>query len=152
MASSRPAGANRKFFTVEEANRTLPLVRMIVDDIVRQFGAVSDLKQRLSPVRARRRPSADPYSEEVAQSEAEMEQEEKKLRALIAELEPLGVELKGLPNGLCDFPSLRDGREVYLCWQLGEPDVQHWHELDAGFGGRQRLAAGPASRAGQRSH
>jgi len=152
MASSRPAGSNRKFFSVEEANRTLPLVKMIVADIVRQFRTVSELQQRLTSVRARdRRRPADPYSEEVAQSEAEMELEEQKLRTLIEELGRLGVELKGQPDGLCDFPSLRDGREVYLCWRLGEPEVLHWHELDAGFAGRQPLAAGAAARAGQRA-
>jgi len=69
---------------------------------------------------------------------------------LIAELAELGVELKGLPNGLCDFPSLRDGREVYLCWLLGEAEVLHWHELDAGFAGRQLLVAAPV-RAGHRA-
>jgi hypothetical protein len=153
MASSRPVGANRRLFTVEEANRTLPLVKVIVADIVRQFRTVSELQQRLNPVqvRDRRRGASDPYSEEVAQSEAEMEIEEQKLRTLIEELEGLGVELKGQPDGLCDFPSLRDGREVYLCWRLGEPEVLHWHELDAGFAGRQPLAAGAASRAGQRA-
>ena len=149
MASSRPVGANRKYFTVEEANRALPLVKMIVTDIVRQFRTVNELRQRLSPVRARdrRAAAADPYSEEVAQSEAEMELEEQRRRALIEELVQLGVELKG-PDGLCDFPSLRDGREVYLCWRLGEPEVSHWHELDAGFAGRQPLTAA----AGTRSH
>jgi hypothetical protein len=148
MASSRPVGANRKYFTVEEANRALPLIKMIVADIVRQFRTVNELRQRLSPVRARdRRRAADPYSEEVAQSEAEMELEEQRLRTLIDELDKLGVELKG-PDGLCDFPSLRDGREVYLCWRLGESAVLHWHELDAGVAGRQPLAAG----AGTRSH
>lgn len=152
MSSSRPVGANRKYFSVEEANRTLPLVKVIVADIVRQNRTVNELMQRLTPVRGRdRRSPSDPYSEEVAHSEAEMELEDQKLHTLIAELEHLGVELKGF-DGLCDFLSLRDGREVYLCWLLGEPEVLHWHELDAGFGGRQPLAAGSAARAGQRAH
>ncbi|HEX8203083.1 MAG TPA: DUF2203 domain-containing protein [Isosphaeraceae bacterium] len=152
-SSSKPVGASRRYFTVEEANRALPLVKMIVADIVRQFGIVDALRQRLTPVRARaaRRSAADPYSEEVAQSEAEMEREEQTLRALIDELDRLGVELKG-PEGLCDFPSLRDGREVYLCWRLGEPAVGHWHELDAGVAGRQPLTATPGARTGPRAH
>jgi hypothetical protein len=47
--------------------------------------------------------------------------------------------LKGT-DGLCDFYSVMDGREVFLCWRLGEPEVSYWHELDAGFAGRQPLA------------
>ena len=55
------------------------------------------------------------------------------------ELEQLGVELKDYYTGLIDFPCWMDGREVYLCWRLGEPDVAHWHEVTEGFAGRQTL-------------
>ena len=54
----------------------------------------------------------------------------------------LGVEPKGAVDGLVDFPSMMDGRIVFLCWKLGEAEVTHWHELDAGFSGRQSLVAG----------
>ncbi len=131
--------AKRKFFTVEEANSTLPLVRAIVADVVRQTREVQDLRDRLSSIRRDPRRSAnDIYSQELAHSEAELEAEKAKLVELIDELARLGIELKS-PDGLCDFPSLRDGRVVYLCWRLGEPEVMHWHELDAGFSGRQPL-------------
>ncbi len=128
----------KKFFTVEEANNTLPLVRAIVSDIVRQTRGVQELRARLSAIRRDPRRPDDVYSEEIAHSEAELAAEESSLAELIDELGRLGIELKG-PDGLCDFPSLRDGRVVYLCWRLGEPEVMHWHELDAGFGGRQPL-------------
>jgi len=142
----------KKFFSVEEANKALPLVRAIVGDIVRQYRAVSELQVRLAAVKGeRRRPARDPYSEELAQSQAELETEEQTLRSYVEELSRLGVELKG-PDGLCDFPSIRDGREVYLCWRLGEPGVDFWHELHAGVAGRQPLSPKPAPRAGQRSH
>lgn len=55
----------------------------------------------------------------------------------VAELGELGVEFKDYERGLLDFPGERDGRAVYLCWQLGEPAVRFWHELDAGFPGRR---------------
>jgi hypothetical protein len=114
---------------------------MIVSDIVRQDRVVDDLQQRLSLLaRERRRPANDLYSEELAQSQAELDAEETKLRSYIEELKLLGVELKG-PEGLCDFYSVRDGREVFLCWRLGEPEVSFWHDLDAGFAGRQPLGA-----------
>ncbi len=148
MAPPNPVEAKPKTFSVEEANKALPLVKAIVGDIVRQFGLVNELKQRLSSVQGKRRkPPNDAYAEETAQSQAELETEEQKLGGYTEELAKLGVELKGL-DGLCDFPSLRDGREVYLCWKLGEEKVDHWHEKNAGFAGRQPLerAARPGLR------
>lgn len=142
MATPNPAEAKPKFFTVEEANKALPLVRAIVGDIVRQFQVVSEHKQRLVALKnQRRRPHGviDAYAEETAQSQADLEAEESQLITYVEELARLGVELKG-PDGLCDFPSLRDGREVYLCWRYGEPRVDFWHEIQAGFAGRQPLA------------
>jgi hypothetical protein len=142
MAPAKPiVEKKRKYFTVEEANRALPLVRMILGDIVRQSRVVEDLQQRLAIVsRERRRPSHDLYTEELAQSQAELEAEDAKLRSYIDELKRLGVEFKG-PDGLCDFYSIMDGREVFLCWRLGEPEVLYWHDLDAGYVGRQPLPA-----------
>jgi len=139
MAPPKPTETKRRYFTVEEANKTLPLVRAIVGDIVRQWNSVNELKQRLSAVMSERRSdSDDPYSEELAQSQNALETEEERLASYIDELTKLGVELKG-QNGLCDFYSIVDGREVCLCWRLGEPEVSHWHELDAGFAGRKPL-------------
>ena len=140
MAPAKPsAGKKRKYYTVEEANKALPLVKMIVGDIVRQDRIVEDLQQRLSTLtKERRRPSNDMYAEEIAQFQAELEAENRKLVAYFEELRKLGVEYKG-PDGLCDFYSMMDGREVFLCWQLGEPEVSFWHDLDAGYAGRQPL-------------
>lgn len=142
MAPAKPTvEKKRRYYTVEEANKALPLVRMIIGDIVRQYRVVEDLQQRLSVVSGeRRKPSNDFYSEELAQSQAELDAEETKLRTYIDELRRLGVEFKGA-DGLCDFYSIMDGREVFLCWKLGEPEVQHWHDLDAGFAGRRPLPA-----------
>ena len=63
----------------------------------------------------------------------------KRLNELLAEINGLGCELKGLDEGLIDFPTERDGRTVYLCWRLGEERIAYWHELDTGFAGRQPL-------------
>ena len=144
MAPLESAETGRRHFTVDEANRTLPLVEAIVADIVRQWQVVSDLEQRLAPVLDRRRAGAssaasDPYHAEVASRRAELEAEQETFRSYLQELERLGVELKGAHNGLCDFPSSLDGRPIYLCWKLGEPEVRHWHELHSGYAGRQSL-------------
>ena len=141
MAAQNPVEATTKFFTVEEANRSLPLVKAIVGDIVRQFEVVNSRKQSLIALKnLRRRPGApiDAYAEETSRSQADLEAEEVHLDAYITELTRLGVRLKGF-DGLCDFPSLRDGREVHLCWRLEEPSVRYWHEVNAGYAGRQPL-------------
>ena len=139
----------KKYFTIDEANNALPLVRAIVGDIVAKYSEVSERKSRLDQIRDprsnRERGSQDLYGEELAQVEEELEKEIAQLQEFIDELEKLGIELKDISRGLIDFPSLMEGREVYLCWLLGEDEIGHWHEIDAGFAGRQSLLAGSAS-------
>src|SRR5271157_574574 len=149
MAPARPlAERQNKYFSIEEANRSLPLVKAIVEDIVRQSRLVDNLQQRIARVtRESRRPSDDPYSEELAQTQNELEVEGERLQSYVDELKNLGVELKSDEIGLCDFRSLMNGREIYLCWRLGEPAVMYWHELDAGFSGRQKLRIHAESKA-----
>ncbi len=142
-------GPTKKYFTVEEATQTLPLVRAIVSDIVRQFREVHDRRERLTQIRqihGRSSRDADSlYSEEVAQIEDELEKDIAILQGYQEELLKLGVELKDPDRGLADFPAMIDGREVCLCWQLGEDEIGWWHETDAGFQGRQSLLAGLAT-------
>ncbi len=141
MGSANPLlESDKKFYSIDDANRALPLVRAIVSDIVSQYKRVDELQQRLSRVRRdRKRKTDDVYAAELDQTRTELETEENRLRDYVDELRKLGVELKS-EDGLCDFPSMMDGREVYLCWRLGEPQVSHWHELEAGFAGRKRLS------------
>jgi hypothetical protein len=131
-----------RYFTVAEANKMLPLVKAIVADIVALAQDVKDRQERLRELRTRRsanRKTTDAYSEEVHQMEDELEADVERLKVFIEELSKLGVEMKDPLTGLVDFRSKMDGREVYLCWRHGEAEVEHWHELDAGFAGRQHL-------------
>ncbi len=134
----------KKLFTVEQANAVLPLVRAIVSDLVELSREVLDRKQRLALLTAGRgdKSPSDVYTEELDQIEEELEKDNERLQSYVNELYELGVEPKSGSEGLVDFPSFMDGRIVYLCWRLGEPEVLHWHELDAGFMGRQSLVAG----------
>lgn len=141
--SSQP---KKKYFTVEQANQALPLVRAIVTDIVTHFRDVHERKERLMRIRRRSggatREADNLYSEEVQQIEEELEKDVARLQDYVDELQSLGAEFKDYVRGLVDFPALIDGREVYLCWQLDEPEIGYWHELDAGFQGRQSLLEG----------
>jgi hypothetical protein len=143
MAPPEQIVDKRRYYSVEEANKALPLVRAIMEDIVRQNRIVEDLQDRITSVkRERRRASrtSDSYSEEIAQTQEELELREEELREFILELQKLGVEFKGF-DGLCDFYTLIDGREAYLCWRLGEAEILYWHDLESGFQGRQPIAS-----------
>lgn len=132
----------KRLFTVAEANAALPLVRAIVTDLAELSRDVIERRERLDQLRSNRatRPHGV-YDEELSQIEDELQHDAEQLQGYVDELLELGVEPKSGPDGLVDFPAQVDGRMVYLCWKLGEPEVSHWHELDAGFRGRQPLSA-----------
>jgi hypothetical protein len=139
-----------RLYSPEEATRTLPLVRRIVDDIVRAHRRWREIVTELELA------ATIPASEEPAGRTSMLEREAQglaaELDAFTRELSILGITLKDRRMGLVDFPAERDGRLVWLCWRLGEPSVQYWHEWDAGFGGRQpldpELVASPAPTGG----
>jgi hypothetical protein len=66
-------------------------------------------------------------------------QDFEKLDALVHQIQDTGAQIKDINTGLLDFSALKNGREVYLCWQHGEDDIQYWHEIEAGFAGRQPI-------------
>lgn len=136
-----------RHFTLDEANRTLPLVRMIVRDIVELFPDVQRRRERLDGLQQssrRRQPRpGDLHAEEIQQMERELEADEARLRGYLQELSDLGPELKDPFVGLVDFPCFVQGRDVSLCWKLGEEDIQHWHEAEEGFGGRRPVTELP---------
>jgi hypothetical protein len=103
------------YFTVDEANRTLPLVERIVADIVREYRSWRELLHHYELVAARDHADAG----ESAEAEA--------------------LRLEVFEEGLVDFRSRLGERDILLCWKLGESEVGHWHELEAGFSGRQPL-------------
>jgi hypothetical protein len=141
MATQNPV-PGKKYFTPAQANAMLPLVRRIVQDITQVAADLRARHERISRLRpAHERELDDARRAELAEAEEEFESEQAKLRDYDNELRRLGIELKDYFTGLVDFPCWMDGREVYLCWRLGEPEVAHWHELDAGFAGRQKLMA-----------
>src|SRR5437764_13694181 len=139
VEAKRPA----RMFTIDQANAMLPLVRAITTDLAALARDVVERRHRLALLTAGRdlKPG-DPYSDELAQMEAELESDAARLQGYVEELRELGVEPKGAVEGLVDFPCKMDGRLVLLCWRLGESEVLYWHDLESGFGGRQPLTAG----------
>lgn len=125
-----------KIFTVEEANALLPNVRIIVGKIQRAHRQLSRYRDDAKKAsEAGEQAGGGGFANGVAYATVLTE-----LTAQLAELEGLGVQLKDFERGLIDFPSLREGRVVLLCWQLGEGDeLEWWHDVDAGFAGRTPL-------------
>jgi hypothetical protein len=127
-----------QLFTVDQANRTLPLVRKIVEDIVREHRRWQEALVELDLLTPNAQPDLpDPRAAAV---ERQIQSIAREIEAFQRELEGLGIQLKDRRIGLIDFPSELDGRPMLLCWQLGEPSVQFWHDVDAGFAGRQPLS------------
>ena len=134
--------APRQFFSVASANQMLPLVRAIVSDIVELYPQVRDREERLRRInrgRQKESRSNDLYSEELDQVRVDLERDVELLQGFIDELHELGVEFKDPVMGLIDFPAQRNGKEVCLCWKLGEPAVDFWHTVESGFQGPQPL-------------
>jgi hypothetical protein len=128
---SRTPRKGRKYFKLEEANRSLTYVSRVVEDITGCYRQAVEIRQRLE------RPHPEDNAEQL-RSRYELAMD--KLNELIDELHQVGVELKDFDKGLVDFPAIHEGREVLLCWHRGEKTIQAWHEVDAGFAGRQDIA------------
>ena len=124
-------------FTVEAANRTLPLVSRIVADLVREHKQWEDKVAEFELATVGSSPERPDAIAELLQIEAQRLARD--IEGYIRELNDLGVICKGMDTGLVDFRGQLDGRDVYYCWKLGEPSVLYWHEIDAGFVGRQKL-------------
>ena len=124
-----------KIFTVQEANALLPNVRTIVGKIQRSHRQISRYREDAKKAAEAAERGGGGFTDGVAYAAVLTE-----LTNHLAELDALGVQLKDFERGLVDFPSLRDGRVVLLCWQLGEGDeLEWWHDVDAGFAGRTPL-------------
>ena len=123
-----PQGESQ-YFTLEEANKTLPYVRRIVADIVAAHSRWRDEVKNYELA---------PADEQVALQE-QVNQVAVQINEYLEELTSVGCVFKGFDDGLVDFRSLMGGKEVCLCWRLGEPEVLYWHEQDAGFSGRQKI-------------
>ena len=120
-----------RLFDLDEAERMLPLVRVIVKGMMDDNTERKDLLERLAATG-----SSSPDGRCVKE---EIDQLTEKLTEAAAELEALDVEFKGIELGLIDFPSERDGEIICLCWQYGEESIRFWHPHDAGFAGRQSI-------------
>lgn len=139
MSTTGP-GTDVKLFTKDEADRTLPLVRVIVRDIVTDYDVYTKRSQELNAITARM--AAKPTKDDL-KSQQSLEEEvgvvKKRIAEAAMELEKLGIELKDCQMGLVDFPAKIGGDIAYLCWKYDEARIAFWHGLSEGFAGRRPL-------------
>ena len=128
------ARKGKKYFTLEEAHRALPLIKRIAADIQLSQAQRLRLHAELSAGLAQL------STAQQDRLQAEFEHATERLEQLIEEISKVGVELKDPSRALLAFPCLHEGREVLLCWKADEPTITHWHEVEGGFAGRKSVA------------
>ena len=124
-----------RYFTLQQAQDTLTKIRPLMDEI-------QSIRQEILA----RRPDVWPVVERAAgnggsQAASKLVREFERLDALVHQVQDTGVLFKDINLGLLDFPALRNGREVYLCWKHGEEAIEFWHEIETGYAGRRPIAS-----------
>lgn len=126
----------KRYFTTEEANKTLVLVRPIVTDICNVWMKLSNSKKLLESLVSSGRNMSEP---EMQKLETEIDSNFKKIEHYMQELEQVGCLFKDFGKGLVDFPTFYKNTEVFLCWHINEDRVEFWHQHDTGFDGRKKI-------------
>ena len=123
-----------KLFTLEEAERSLPLVRRIAEDIVSTHAEMRALLDELNQL-----PGEEAQAERMKELEKNPLDLQASIRRYVGELEQIGCFIKDFETGLIDWFTEMDGEIVYLCWRLGEETIEHWHTIEDGLAGRQPI-------------
>jgi hypothetical protein len=122
-----------RYFTLQEARQTLEVIRPLMDEV-----------QAIRREILARRPEVWPAVERSAGNGGNLALSKlaldfERLDELVHHIQDSGAQIKDLNLGLLDFPMLKDGKEIYLCWKYGETELAFWHEIEAGFAGRQPI-------------
>ena len=132
MSEPQPERVHTRHFTVEQANEALEGVRPLLQRL-------RDARDLLTDEEAHAALNDAAPTNGGGESGTQVGEAFLEVRRLLLALQEAGLVVRDIERGLIDFPAILDGREVYLCWQLGEDEVAFWHDLESGFGGRQPL-------------
>jgi len=126
-------------FTLDEAQSLLPVLESLLKRAMEGRQSAEKVEAGLNSIAQRIYFSGGMRvnGSEIAKQRAELETLLKQIREIIAEIDAIGVQVKDLDSGLLDFPCRVDDEVVLLCWRMGEPAIEHWHTMEAGFQGRQ---------------
>ena len=126
-----------KLFTINEANRLLPIVRPMIEKILETIGYLRTKSEFV--IRAEKIDPETPNLMGRLQQNAEIAGLIKQINDSVNEIQEHGCVCKGVEQGLLDFPCLLGEEIVFLCWQYGEPEISYWHRIEDGFAGRRPL-------------
>jgi hypothetical protein len=126
-----------RLFTLEEATALLPMLRPRLHDLAAKKRRLDEVQREFTALR--RHVPANGHGKRAQELERELRALLDAVNSEVAAIRALGIEVKDLDIGLVDFPSKREDRIVFLCWRMDEPAIVAWHELDAGYRGRQPL-------------
>ncbi|GIX01698.1 MAG: hypothetical protein KatS3mg112_0635 [Thermogutta sp.] len=130
-------GEGKIYLSIDEANALIPRIEPLVRRMVDLARDLQARYERLAAIPAARRERHPLYKDELADIEAGIRRDFEKLKEWVDELASLGAITKSPVEGIIDFYSQYNGRDIFLCWRLGEPQIEFWHEVDAGFAGRR---------------
>lgn len=128
-----------RMFTFDEASELLPRLQSILEDLQEKKRGLDRLQEQIGGLTGRASGDGHLLAKDLKDKRAQAEEVTNEMNVLLEEITSMGCELKGIDEGLIDFPHERDGRVIYLCWKLGEERIEWWHDVDAGFAGRERL-------------
>lgn len=132
-----------QYFTLNEANALLPRLSDLLLQMKESKAKHDQFREKATEYVHRMSSNGHVIEVELNETRQELAKATAELNSLIERGRELGCEVKDIDQGLVDFRAERDGREVYLCWKLGEPEVRWWHELDTGFAERRPLEIKP---------
>ena len=129
-----------RYFTLEEANAAVDELRPVVEEMVMHHRRLLEAQARRAVLAERAGSNGgDLTPTDFGEVEEELELEASALARCVERIQAAGALVKDLDQGLLDFPALRDGEEVLLCWRLGEDEIAYYHGTDEGFAGRRPL-------------
>ena len=128
-----------QLFTLEEANALLPRLRDILFQIQESKAKHDRLEEQAEEYAQHVTSNGHVVEKKLNETRQELAKAAAEINSLIERVNELGCEVKDIDEGLVDFRTEREGRDVYLCWKLGEADIRWWHELETGFAGRRPL-------------
>jgi hypothetical protein len=139
-----------RFYDIDDANAAVPELEGILGTLAGQRAELVRIRDEVlamrpdletgGPATAPEPTVAAVAADELRLARLRMQGLVDQMAAGVARIEAMGITLRDIPDGLVDFPALVNGRQVWLCWKRGEPDVAFWHDLESGFSGRQPLS------------
>jgi hypothetical protein len=127
-----------RYFKLDEANDLLSDAQPVLEQLRADRERVAEIQGVLQ--RERETNGSAEHAEALGERESELVRIVRRMQEAVAQIDAWGITLRDISTGLIDFPALANGRPIWLCWRLGEGDIEWWHETNVGFDGRQPLA------------